>query len=87
MDSYLLTARRKLRVTQEKMASLLGISRNYLAQLETGRKPASPRLDDLAARLVNNMSTPDVDWKERALAAEAKLEALKRAFHEILGQL
>ena len=68
------------------MASLLGITRNYLAQLETGRKPPQPRLDELAARLVNNMSTEDVDWKGRALAAEAKLAAIKRAFAEILGE-
>lgn len=46
MLQLLLSARRKLGLTQEDMAKRLGISRNYLALIETGKRKVPPSVAD-----------------------------------------
>ena len=80
--------RERLGKTQAEMAELLGISRNYLALIEVGRRPESP---DLLARalLIDNNSARELsleEWKARALAAESKLERLRRAATALLNE-
>lgn len=81
-------ARERLGKTQSEMADLLGISRNYLALIETGRRPESPDLTTRALLIVNK--SKDVlsldDWKARALAAESKLASLKRAMDALIKE-
>ena len=90
MDSTLVNIRRKMGLTQDKMASLLGISRNYLAQLESGRKPPSPRVTAMAEALVNRESTPktpDVDLAARLASIESRLDRLERILLDVLARL
>ena len=82
-------ARERIGKTQAEMAELLGISRNYLALIETGKRSESPDILSRALLIVNNATrelTID-DWKDRALAAEAKLATLKRAMTTWLASL
>lgn len=81
--------RERLGKTQQEMAELLGISRNYLALIEVGKRPEPPDLLEHALVIVNKSAkslTVD-DWKARAIAAEAKLASLKRAMQSWIEQL
>ena len=78
--------RERIGKTQSEMADLLGISRNYLALMESGKRPEQPDILERALLIVNNASrelTAD-EWKARALAAEAKLATLKRMTESML---
>jgi len=77
-------ARERVGKTQQEMAELLGISRNYLALIESGKRPEQPDLLERALVIVNKSAkalTLD-DWRARAIAAESKLAELKRAMRE-----
>ena len=91
MESTLVNIRRKMGLTQDKMASLLGISRNYLAQLESGRKPPSPRITAMAEELVNRESTPpkpqDVDLAASLSDVVSRLDRLERILLDVLARL
>jgi transcriptional regulator with XRE-family HTH domain len=79
--------RERLGKTQAEMADLLGITRNYLALIETGKRPESADLVDRGLLIVNKYSEElsKDEWKARALAAEAKLAGLKRALGVIIN--
>lgn len=79
--------RERLGKTQSDMAGLLGITRNYLALIETGKRPEPPDLVDRGLLIVNKFSEDlsKDEWKARALAAEAKLAGLKRALNTIIN--
>lgn len=81
--------RERLGKTQAEMAELLGISRNYLALIETGKRPESADILHRALLIVNNAERDlsKDEWKARALCAEAKLESLKRTMEEMLRNL
>lgn len=81
--------RERLGKTQQEMAELLGISRNYLALIEVGKRPEPSDLLERALVIVNKSAkslTVD-DWKARAISAEAKLASLKRAMQSWIEQL
>jgi transcriptional regulator with XRE-family HTH domain len=80
--------RERLGKTQAEMADLLGISRNYLALIEVGKRPESPDLLSRALLIVNSskQELSRDEWKARALAAEAKLAGLKRAMGSLLKE-
>lgn len=80
--------RERLGKTQAEMADLLGISRNYLALIEVGKRPESPDLLSRALLIVNSskQELSRDEWKARALAAEAKLAGLKRAMESLLKE-
>ena len=82
-------AREKIGKTQSQMAELLGISRNYLALIEIGKRPESTDLLEKALLIVNKATrelTID-EWKARAIAAESKLEKIKKSMAAILDGL
>lgn len=74
-------ARERIGKTQQEMADLLGISRNYLALIEVGKRPESPDLLERALVIVNKSAKALTleDWRTRAISAESKLAELKRA--------
>ena len=78
--------RERIGKTQSEMAELLGISRNYLALIESGKRPEQPDILQRALLIVNNASheLTAEEWKARALSAEAKLAALKRMTESML---
>ena len=78
--------RKELGFTQAEMATALGITRNYLALIETGRRPTPNALLTAAAKMLEG-SGEHTDWKSRALLAEAKLAALKEAMSGILSRV
>lgn len=80
--------RERLGKTQAEMADLLGISRNYLALIEVGKRTESPDLLSRALLIVNSsqQELSRDEWKARALAAEAKLASLKRAMGSLLKE-
>ena len=82
-------ARERLGETQQNMAELLGISRNYLALIETGKRPEPTDLLERALFLVNKASRDlsKEEWKARALAAENKLASLKKAMVAWVDQI
>lgn len=77
--------RKELGFTQSKMAAALGITRNYLALIETGRRPTPDALLAAATKMLEEAGD-HTDWKSRALLAEAKLAALKEAMSGILSR-
>lgn len=82
-------ARERVGKTQAEMAEMLGISRNYLALIEVGKRAEPPDILARALLIVNKASqglTLD-EWKARALAAESKLAAVKRAMETLLTGL
>ena len=78
--------RERIGKTQAEMADLLGITRNYLALMESGKRPEQPDILERALLIVNKASkelTAD-EWKARALSAEAKLATLRRMTESML---
>lgn len=80
--------RERLGKTQAEMAGLLGITRNYLALIETGKRPEPT---DLLARALLIVNSADENltreqWKARAIAAETKLAGLKRAIAALIDE-
>ena len=49
-------ARERIGKTQSEMAEMLGISRNYLALIETGKRPESSDILQRALLIVNKQS-------------------------------
>ena len=78
--------RERIGKTQAEMADLLGITRNYLALMESGKRPEQPDILERALLIVNNATRELTaeEWKARALAAEAKLATLKRMTESML---
>ena len=79
----------RLNKTQQEMADLLGITRNYLALIESGKRPESTGLLEKALLIVNKASrTLSLDeWKARALSAEAKLAEIKNAMSKLINSM
>ena len=80
--------RERIGKTQGEMAELLGISRNYLALMECGKRPEQPDIFQRALLIVNNATRELTieEWKARALAAEAKLSSLRRMTEAMLRE-
>lgn len=78
--------RERVGKTQAEMAEILGITRNYLALMESGKRPEQPDILQ-QAQLIVNKSTADLsadEWKARAIAAEAKLDKLRQMIEALL---
>lgn len=78
--------RERVGKTQAEMAEMLGITRNYLALMESGKRPEQPDILQ-QAQLIVNKSVAELsaeEWKARALAAEAKLDTLRRMTEAML---
>lgn len=78
--------RERVGKTQAEMAEMLGITRNYLALMESGKRPEQPDILQ-QAQLIVNKSTADLsadEWKARAIAAEAKLDKLRQMTEAML---
>ena len=82
-------ARERVGKTQSEMAELLGLSRNYLALIEVGKRPESTDLLEKALLIVNKSSKELTtnEWKARAIAAESKVEKLKKSLAALLDAL
>ena len=82
-------ARERIGKTQAEMADLLGISRNYLALIESGKRPEQQDLLQRALLIVNKASQELTleEWKARALSAEQKLQALQKMAEGMLRAL
>ena len=81
--------RERIGKTQAQMAELLGVSRNYLALIEVGKRPEPPALLEWALLIVNKSSV-DIskeEWRSRALSAESKLAQLKKTMQAMIDQL
>ena len=78
--------RERIGKTQSEMAEMLGITRNYLALMESGKRPEQPDILERALLIVNKASKELTaeEWKARAIAAEAKLSTLKRMTESML---
>lgn len=80
-------ARKTLHLTQDEFAKLLGISRNYLAQMETGRCKVPQKIFDQINIIVSQNQLATLEhWRQRALIAEAKLDSLKAAMIQVIGR-
>ncbi len=86
---HLKEMREKLGKTQAEMAELLGITRNYLALIEIGKRPEPSELLAMGMLIVNKASADlsKEEWRERALSAEAKLASLKKAMQSWLNEI
>ena len=82
-------ARERVGKTQSEMAEMLGISRNYLALIESGKRPESTDILQRALLIVNKHSVglTKEEWRDRALAAEAKLANLKKTMLAWIEQI
>ena len=82
-------ARERVGKTQLEMAEMLGISRNYLALIESGKRPESTDILQRALLIVNKQSVglTKEEWRDRALAAEAKLANLKKTMLAWIEQI
>lgn len=77
--------RQKLGVTQRELAEMLGVSQNYVAQIESGRKSVSKKMQLSLEKLsADDVADSFVDWRQRALIAEAKLESLKSQIMDLI---
>jgi len=85
-------ARMQLGITQDAMAKLLGITRNYLALMETNKRNTPNEVLEKANKLVDTIHENQsvTEWKTRALVAEAKLCQLRAAirnFNKVVENL
>ena len=69
--------RESLHLTQVEMAKRLGITRNYLALIETGRRPLPEKIKETAADLCNNVTEID-DVSEEPHGKQALSELIDK---------
>ena len=81
-------ARKRLGKTQEEMAALLSISRNYLALIESGKRAEPPDILQRAVTILEQSAgeLSAAEWKARALTAESKLERMKSTLAMLLEE-
>lgn len=95
MLTELKEVRKELGMTQDEFAAMLGISRNYVALIETGRRNTPVTLLQKARDLVDKKSAdgttaqPEFNdvayWRDRALAAEDVLRRVRSALDAVSG--
>lgn len=52
-SNWLLEARKKLGMTQQELADRLGVAKNYIYLIESGRKPLTDSIRDAVEKLVS----------------------------------
>ena len=80
-ESVLLEARKRLHLTQQQLAELLGVSKNYIYLIESGRKPLTEsilrdveKLDNKPIRSNLTREAGTTDWLPMI---EARLDAIE----------
>lgn len=92
MLQLLLAARKRLGLTQEEMASKLGISRNYLALIETGKRRVPPHVADQLVTMQQGVVTDAanqtiIDPTQEPVAACQNCATLRKRISDLEAQL
>lgn len=88
MLQLLLAARKRLGLTQHEMAEKLGISRNYLALIETGKRRVPPHVADQLVTLKQVVVTEPSDQPQCIPEAPIKeIEKLRAVITDLEQQL
>ena len=85
---WLLEARKSLKMTQQELADRLGVAKNYIYLIESGRKP----LTDSIRSAVEKLDSPsylsqDTNMEDRGNAAERRADIAEQKLKQVRDTL
>ena len=87
-SNWLLEARKALKLTQQELADRLGVARNYIYLIESGRKPLTDSIRSAVDKLDSPPSlTSDASLEDRVLSAERRADIAERKLKQVSDTL
>ena len=87
-SNWLFEARKKLKMTQQELADKVGVAKNYIYLIESGRKPLTESIQSAVEKLDSPPSlTPDASLEDRVRAAELRAEIAERKLKQVSDTL
>ncbi len=83
-SNWLISSRKALKMTQQEVAEALGVAKNYIYLMESGRKPVTESVILGIEKLDPKVRLEDEDWRLRALKAERQLAEINDALSLII---
>lgn len=87
-SNWLLEARKSLKMTQQELADSLGVAKNYIYLIESGRKPLT---DSIRCAVEKLDSTPcltqDGSMEDRIKAAERRADVAEQKLKQVRDTL
>lgn len=83
-SNWLFEARKKLKMTQQALADRLGVAKNYIYLIESGRKPLTDSIRSAVEKLDSPLSlTPDASLEDRVRAAERRADIAEQKLKQV----
>ena len=83
-SNWLLEARKALKLTQNELADRLGVAKNYIYLIESGRKPLTNSIRSAVEKLDSPQSlTPDACLEDRVRSAERRADIAERKLKQV----
>lgn len=89
-SNWLLETRKALKMTQQELADSLGVAKNYIYLIESGRKPLTESVRHAVERLdsyPHTNLTQDVSIEGRIKAAELRAEIAEQRLKQVSDTL
>lgn len=87
-SNWLLEARKALKLTQQELADRLGVAKNYIYLMESGRKPLTDSIRSAVEKLDSPLNlTSDACLEDRVRAAERRADIAERKLRQVSDTL
>ena len=87
-SNWLLEARKSLKMTQQELADCLGVAKNYIYLIESGRKPLTDSIRCAVEKLdLTSCLTQDASMDDRVKAAERRADIAEQKLKQVRDTL
>ena len=87
-SNWLLEARKSLKMTQQELADRLGVAKNYIYLIESGRKPLTDSIRSAVEKLDSpSCLTQDTNMEDRVKAAEHRADIAEQKLKQVRDTL
>ena len=84
VSNWLYEARTSLKMTQQELANRLGVAKNYIYLIESGRKPLTDSVKSAVEKLDKPESlTPNASLEDRLRAAERRADIAEQKLKHV----
>ena len=87
-SNWLLEARKSLKMTQQELADRLGVAKNYIYLIESGRKPLTDSIRSAVEKLDSpSYLTQDTNMEDRVNVAERRADIAEQKLKQVRDTL